>query len=62
MGKYAPQAAGEGGKVAMRCRRDLEAGGVISTKSSKGKIGAHREGNARGELRRAVALSNVCKM
>ncbi len=62
MGKYAPKAAGEGGKVAMGCRRDLKSDGVISTSTSRGRIRAHREGNARGELRRAVALSNVCRM
>ena len=64
VGKDTPEAAGKRAKVPMRGLRDVnpEERGQNRPKG-KGDVGdAYREGNARGELRSAVALSTVCKM
>jgi len=59
------EAACKRAKVPMRGRRDVdpvEKGLRTGGKEGGWSCDAYREGNARGELRRAVALSTVCRM
>ena len=65
VGEDTTQAACKRAKVPMRGSRDVNPVKRGLKTGGKGKADvcdAYREGNARGELRSAVALSTVCKM
>lgn len=63
MSEDTSEATGERAKMSMRRRRNVDSmGSLTGQKKEMCKCDAYRDGNARGELRRAVALSTVCKM